>query len=222
MYKAAGIVGLLFVSGLAAADLSEKWVKRIDSTERVYHVAVQKADNARFYAVQKANTDRLKTLKSALTDATKAGDFDAATKLKELIGAAEVANGVRPKPKNIIKAGGHEYAFVEETLTYHNARKRCQELGGHLVTFETPQEQEFILQQARTLKIPVWIGATNEDKQDEWRWVTGELVSIPTDWKHDNHDAKSHGHGMTFWPETNGFNDDNLGSRRGLVCEWDQ
>lgn len=223
MNRFAYIAPFLIVVTVSAAEISEKFGMRIKSTEANYQSAVQKADNVRFYAVQKAAAERLKSLKSALSDATKSGDFDAATKLKELVTAAE-SGTVRQKPKDTIKAGGHEYAIVKDSLSFYNARKRCEEMGGHLVTLETAQEQELIRQRARQAKIAAWIGATNEEDQVHWKWVTGDPVADEQAraWRHDNYDSTIHAHGMTWWPDSDGFNDDSLGARMGFICEWDK
>lgn len=215
------LVPLLIASTVLAADLSEKWSKRLESADANYQQAIQKADNTRFYAVQKATQERVKVLKTALADATKSGDFDAATEIKSRLAAAETAGGVRPKPKNTVKFGGHEYAVVDAVLSFHNAKRHCQEMGGHLVTFETLQEQSAVLEYCRQQKLAAWIGASNEDEHDKWMWVTGTPVVDQGTWRHDNHDAKFHGMGMTYWPDSNTFNDDNLGARMGYVCEWD-
>ncbi len=97
---------------VALADLSEKIQKKLESVESTYKVAVEKADNVRFYAVQKATGERLRALKLALTEATKAGDFEGATKLQERVKAAE-ADSVRTKPKEVVRFGGNEYALTE-------------------------------------------------------------------------------------------------------------
>lgn len=216
------IVPCIIATGLLAADLPEKWSKRLESADAAYQSAMQKADNVRFYAVQKASQERLKVLRTTLADATKAGDFDAATEMKARIESADSAGGVRPKPKETVKFGGHEYAVIDAKLSFHNAKRHCQEMGGHLATFENPQEQAAALEYCRRRKIPAWIGATNEDAQDKWMWVTGTPVTVATEWQHDNHDSQLHGMGMTFWPDSNSFNDDNLGARIGFMCEWDQ
>lgn len=124
------LVPCIIATGLLAADLPEKWAKRLESTESNYQSAVQKADNIRFYAIQKASQERVKALKSALADATKAGDFDAATELKTRLAEAESAGGVKPRPKNTVKFGGHEYALIEDKATWHVAKRRCEEMGG--------------------------------------------------------------------------------------------
>jgi hypothetical protein len=138
------VVFMLFVSTTVAAELAEKWRKRISGVNVVYTAAVTKADNARFFAIQKANSERLSILKKTLSDATKAGDFDAAALLNEKVRLAELDGISRPKPKNIVRFGRNEYALIEDKVSWHTAKKRCEEMGGHLVTFETPDEQAFI------------------------------------------------------------------------------
>ncbi len=214
---------MLFVAAAAVAEISEKTQKKLDAADLAFKTAVEKADNARFYAIQKATADRVKVLKQALTEATKAGDFDGGSKLKELIAAAD-AGTVRTKPKDVVKFGGHEYAAIKDQLSWHNAKKRCEEMGGHLVVSETPEEEQFVLALCRQPKdrFGCWIGATNEDQQDKWMWVTGIPVAQAKTWKHDNGEAQFHGHGMTYWPDSDCFNDDNLGARMGYVCEWEK
>lgn len=211
------------VTSVCPAELSEKTQKKLDNAEAAYKSATDKADNARFYAIQKANADRLKVLKQVLTEATKSGDFDGATQIKDLIAAAE-AGSIRSKPKNVQKFGGHEYAAFIDAVSFYNAKRRCEEMGGHLATMETPQEQEFILALCRSPKerFGCWIGATNEDKQDRWMWITGTPATQASTWKHDNPNFQNIGHGMTYWPDSDGFNDDNLGTRMGYVCEWEK
>ena len=66
MNRFACCIPFLIVIAVSAAEISEKFGMRIESTEANYQSAVQKADNVRFYAVQKAAAERLKALKTAL------------------------------------------------------------------------------------------------------------------------------------------------------------
>ncbi len=97
MSKSLCLAVLVFGSVLGAAELSEKFAKKINSAEETYKAAVQKADNTRFYAVQKANQDLTKVLKAALMDATKAGDFDAATEIKSRLTATPLREDMLAK-----------------------------------------------------------------------------------------------------------------------------
>lgn len=212
----------VFVSSLVvAAELSEKWTRRIESAEAIYQAAIRKAEDVKSIAVRKATLERMRVLKSAISDATKAGDFSAATELQARLEAAEADGGVRPKPKNTVKFGGHEYAIVDDHLTFHLSKRRCEEMGGHLVTFETLQEQAAVLQYCREKRIGAWIGATNEAEHDKWIWITGLPVKTGDTWRHDDVGSRQHGMGIVYWPNTDCFDDADLGARNGFVCEWD-
>lgn len=209
-------------AAIAADQLAEKWEKRIRDAEASYAAAVMKADNARFYAVQKANGDRLTILKKVLSDATKAGDFDAATMLKEKVAVAELDGIGRAKPKNVIKFGGHEYALVDAKVTWHVAKKRCEEMGGHLVTFDAAGEQEFCLAACRNAKLPAWIGVSNAEDISQFKWVSGTAAVKDPSWQFDDGSEKDFAVAVAYWPPSGTFNDHNLGAVIGYVCEWDR
>lgn len=171
--------------------------------------------------MQKANTDRLKVLKQILSDATKAGDFDAASAIKERVTAAEAEGTQWVKPKNTAQFGGHEYAVIADKLTWHQAKRRCEEMGGHLVTFESPREQAFVLDYCRRNKVDVWLRLSNENNF-KWTWVTGEPATVDPTWKLDDPQREYFAGALTFWNDSNGFNDHNLGAFIGCVCEWDK
>ncbi len=211
------IVPFILASTVLAADLAEKWSKRLESADATYQSAVQKADNVRFYAVQKAAQERLKVLKAALADATKSGDFDAATEIKARVAAAETAGGVRPKPKNTVKFGGHEYALIEEKVTWHVAKRLCEEMCGHLATIETPAEKTALASLCQQSKATAWIGASDEETEGQWKWVTGKALDF--DFRHDN--ANDQEHSMIFWSPSGDWDDNPSSSRSSFVCEWD-
>lgn len=85
---------LVFASFCSAAELSERFTKKIESAEEAFKNAVQKADNARFYAVQKAGQERVKVLKSALVEATKAGDFKVASEINAKLGYMSLSDAI--------------------------------------------------------------------------------------------------------------------------------
>lgn len=214
MRQAALLFVILLTSASIAADqLAEKWQKRINDAEASYTTAVTKADNARFFAIQKANTDRVKSLKAVLSEATKAGEFDALVALREKIAIAEKEGTGRPKPKNIVKFGGHDYALIEDKVTWHVAKKRCEEMGGHLACLETAAEAEFVIRAAGDHT--VWLGATDELTEGDWRWITGPKVTYPMSLDNagevDHWAALYHG----------AVHDGTGGNRWAYVCEWE-
>lgn len=210
------LVAVLGCSVVMAADLSDKWSKRIDSAEATYQQAVNKAVGLHFIAVQKANNDRVKALKQALTDATKAGDFDAATAIKERISEAE-RTGPREKPKNTIKFGGHEYAMITDPATWHVAKQRCEEMGGHLAVIDNADENARLLALCREAKVAAWVGATDEATEGQWRWVTGTKCNL--EFTRDN--ANDSEHSLAFWMDSGRFEDLPGSGRYAFVCEWE-
>lgn len=210
---------LLLLVSTAVAAIGDKIQKKLDTVEGAYKAAVSKADNARFYAVQKATADRVKGLKPLLAEATKAGDSDAVDMVKELLAASE-SSGVRSKPKMTVQFGGHSYAMLPDKVTWHIARRRCEEMGGHLATIETPEEEQFVLEVCRTNAQSAWLGATDEEAEGDWRWVTGGTLAneLKPRWNLTN-EGDVH-HYLSFYAP--GFGDADAGTRLVYLCEWDK
>jgi len=203
---------------IAADQLAEKWQKRIADANSNYATAVAKADNTRFYAVQKANSDRLNVLKKVLSEATKAGDFVAASKLKKQVDAAASDGVSRPKPKNVIKFGGHEYALIEDKVTWHVAKRRCEEMGGHLVIPETVEEQAGVTKLCASNT--VWCGASDEETEGQWQFINGDPVPVEQQktWSIDNENGFEHH--LFFYPTNGRYMDGSASTRFFFICEW--
>jgi hypothetical protein len=199
---------------VAAETLAEKWQKRINDAEANYAATVAKADNARFFSVQKANTDRVKLLKAVLSDATKAGQFDALVALREKIAIAEKEATRKPKPKNVVKFGGHEYALIEDKVTWHVAKKLCEEMGGHLAALKSAEEVAFGFAIYQKYGEIIWLGATDEEKEGEWRWVDGTLLTGTVfDERKGEPNHLAFGEGKMV--------DGRAGARCAFLCQWD-
>lgn len=74
-----------------------------------------------------------------------------------------------------VEFNGHYYQVFDESLDWFAAKAKCEELGGHLVTITSKEEQEFIdkLLVDKT-KSNYWLGATDEEVEGNWEWITGE------------------------------------------------
>ncbi|MCC0727638.1 DUF5011 domain-containing protein [Clostridioides sp. ZZV14-6045] len=79
---------------------------------------------------------------------------------------------------------GNYYQFVEaKRITWKNAKERAEKmeymgLKGHLATIKSKYELDLF--NCLTTKT-VWLGATDEEKEGQWKWVTGEPVKF-TNW----------------------------------------
>ncbi|KAK6172173.1 hypothetical protein SNE40_015893 [Patella caerulea] len=72
------------------------------------------------------------------------------------------------------------YEFVTTRKNHwKEARAYCQNNGGDLVTVKDDVVEQFIVGVLRSLNFysGLWIGLTDEQKEGEYRWVTGEVSS---------------------------------------------
>lgn len=121
---------------------------------------------------------------------------------------------------------GHAYEFIDNTISWTEARKYCDSVGGHLVTITSPEEQDFIENTFSGKQF--WIGAYctgayGGDKYD-WRWVTSEQ------WYYENFaDGEPSNSGGEEWfgctwknMKWNDIRENDPGNRlAGFVCEYD-
>ena len=114
---------------------------------------------------------------------------------------------------------GYPLVMVNDTGLWTDAKKKCESLGGHLVTITTESEQTFI-ETLNTNGLSLWIGGYRENEND-WKWVTGE------DWDYTNWgDGEPNDQGdekyAAVWPfYWNDLNNLNTYEQSGYICEWD-
>lgn len=74
-----------------------------------------------------------------------------------------------------VEFNGHYYQVFDEGLDWFEAKSKCEELGGHLVTITSQEEQDFVNDYVKNgNRINYWLGATDEKVEGEWEWVSGE------------------------------------------------
>lgn len=70
----------------------------------------------------------------------------------------------------------HSYKVFDESMTWQQAKEKCESLGGHLVTITSQGEQNFVSKLLTNGgKKQYWIGATTTGGTPQW--VTGETFS---------------------------------------------
>ena len=133
-------------------------------------------------------------------------------------------------PPGTAELGGHHYKVFWERRAWHEAKKRCEELGGHLACVETKEENDFLTKLSDGKS--VWLGATDEVKEGEWLWVTGQNLAF-TGWREGepNNRHGQHHYLLTncrFATEAAGrpgewgdLFDHGAGLVHGFVCEWE-
>ncbi|XP_053743844.1 low affinity immunoglobulin epsilon Fc receptor-like [Synchiropus splendidus] len=65
-----------------------------------------------------------------------------------------------------------------ESKTWMRSKKECENLNGHLVIINSKQENDFV-----SKFFPrAWIGLSDTDKEEEWKWVDGTELTSDTYW----------------------------------------
>ncbi len=125
---------------------------------------------------------------------------------------------------------GHQYQITDDCMKWSEAKKACEEKGGHLVTITSAAEQEFlngIL--ANGSKNLYWIGLY---KSGSKKWVTGETFS------YQNIEMEQNGQNVFGMYSKDGTGTIRLGlwydhddklrndywdyTNTGYICEWDR
>ncbi len=191
---------------------------QLTGAEEKFAAEVVKADMEAAKIKHAAAEVRLKAYREALTAATKAGDFDKAMALKARIEELEQEPTAqplkRPRPKDLVRFQGHSYALVKDAVTWHVAKQRCEEMGGHLVVVNNPNESAFILKLCGDET--AWAGASDEEVEGQWKWIDGTSVTMAF----DINNQEGFDHCMVVWQHH--FADGTAGRRYSYVCEWDR
>lgn len=196
----------------------EKYATEVAKAEAV----VTKAESDLAKARKAAAETRLKAYKERLAEVTKTGDFDKALTVKARIEQLEkdpesepAKPSKRPRPKDTVKFGGHTYALIKEPATWHVAKQRCEEMGGHLVCVNNKKESEFVAKLCGTQLTA--IGASDELEEGSLVNVDGTASMFHTP-PADSHLPLDH---WVVWDGTR-FVVWQAGGRGAYVCEWDR
>lgn len=159
---------------------------------------------------------------------------------KSLQGDNSGAFGHCPKAKCYYR--GHTYQVFDEGYNWYAAKEYCENIGGHLVTVSSNEENDYITQLLQLAKKnSYWMGGYKNNNQ--WKWVTNESFTY-THWasrQPDNAGASGGedvlqiyrktnplkaGNTLGYWNDLN--HNGTCGSEPffgleniGFVCEWD-
>lgn len=132
-------------------------------------------------------------------------------------------------PLDAVEFNGHYYkVYYDATIGWHDAKTACEELGGHLATITTQEEDSFIYSLVSEKNIECWLGGTDENTEGIWTWITGEI------WSYDNgefNNDEDDQHYLVINYEGSRTWDDQsekyspkaelLCKTKGYVCEWE-
>lgn len=134
--------------------------------------------------------------------------------------------------ENTVQWNDHVYQLFDEAIDWHAAKEKCESLGGHLVTITSKEENDFIVEQiSKGSSLYYWLGATDEEVEGTWKWVTEEEWDY-TNWREGQPDnTKKYEHYLMMYQENRLrglWNDENVActeqvykNKHGFICEWD-
>lgn len=78
----------------------------------------------------------------------------------------------------------HSYRVFDTSMTWTEAKAACEEIGGHLATISSNEEQDYVQQLIKsTKKENIWIGGCFSAANNSWSWVDN------TEWNYTNWDV---------------------------------
>ncbi len=155
------------------------------------------------------------------------GKAPAATDRQLPVGSGESGDGVASvgdiAPVDAAVLGDRSFKVFREDIPWHEAKQRCEAMGGRLAIVKDSETRNFLQQLKGGQRL--WLGATDEHSEGDWRWLDGSAVE--SDGWADNQPFNLMGleHYMEIGPKGT-FND--VGVRgptekfriNGFICEW--
>ncbi len=129
------------------------------------------------------------------------------------------------RPADARSHGGHWYkVFEDDQISWHAAKKKCEEMGGYLVCIETKAEQDFIADLCDGEYY--YLGGTDEAAEGEWKWVNGSpwkftywMEGQPNNYGDDENCLATYDGGEWVDVAAEG---DGFWMPIGYICEWEK
>lgn len=103
------------------------------------------------------------------------------------------ANRYMPKPPEDTMLLDSKFVYDDtKRRSYDAAEEECQQMGGTLATLASRKKHQAVI---GLLPIEVWVGGRRDNKDAEFKWVTGEYMSpsfLPLNTKSDGGDCVSY------------------------------
>ncbi len=238
-----GAVSLLvFISCIVAAtkdDNSDPFLKSINYTldeyirecvaaNTRYHKSIEPYIKGRNKSLKNAHKKARIKLEKVKKAAERVGSVtadvaqNALEELEKLVIKTEEEVNTLPRMKDlkpaVVRYEGHSYLFIISHLTAPEAKRRCEQMGGHLVYIETHEERRFLNEQSRNCAF--WVGGTDQHKEQDWRWLNGKPID-KTMWI-TNHPMLSRDRNYVILT-SKGMEAASSGYKPlGYICEWEK
>lgn len=137
----------------------------------------------------------------------------------------QIKNGAGPAA-DATKFGTKYFKVFDTNLTWHEAKKQCEQMGGRLAVINSAEENKFVIGLIKKSRVvEAWLGATDEKKEGEWVWVTGKKMTY-SNWERTQPNNKGGvEHYLILVLAQNGQwsdqPDKSTQHKPGFVCQWD-
>lgn len=202
----------------ACAEADKRYRKNIAPTIKRYTLK-------RVSRIHSAGREAMRSLKKIAADAQKSGSPVGEAMAKDGMAYVDKVMGESEIPLPLgevwrVKFGDHRYLAILAPVTWEQAGGICKKMGGHLVYIETREEMEFL--QKLISGIFVYVGATDKQKEGDWRWLNGRRVNRSFWAPNRPFRGNRVFYGAILYRE--GMADVNPASNsaRGFICEWDK
>jgi serine/threonine protein kinase len=133
------------------------------------------------------------------------------------------------RPEDATEFHGKYFKVFAQQLSWHQARLRCQELGGHLAIVTSVEENRFLNSVVKQQRLDsAWLGATNEKTEGTWVCVDGTPMRF-SDWdlemKQPNNKQGLEHYLLMIVARDGKWSDQPTFSTQhhpGFVCQWDE
>ncbi len=124
---------------------------------------------------------------------------------------------------------GNYYQLFYGAETWEEANKKCEQIGGHLATISSQDENDFLFNLMKSFNCQnAYFGLTDSGKEGKWVWITGEQFSF-SNWHsgEPNSENSSEDYAMFYYKFSDGtWNDGDFGGRtfygdKNYICEWE-
>ena len=157
------------------------------------------------------------------------------TQIAQLRKASGGAFGPR-RPLDAVKIGDHWYKYYDSTLTWTTADRACEQLGGQLLSIDSPAENDamagLLLKSAGGQEqASCWLGLSDLAVEGQFRLLDGTPLLPPlyTNWQPNQPDNNggTEDAGVLHATFSNGkllgqWMDTNPAAQHPFICEWDR
>lgn len=136
---------------------------------------------------------------------------------------ATSATAQKQMPNDTIEWNNHYYKYYSNDLNWYEAKQYCEELGGHLVSITSKEENNFIFKRIiKKVNKNVMIGLSDAHEEGTWEWVTGEPFNY-SNWSSGEPNNEFNEDYVLMNSDNGKWNDGHLERENwNFICEWDK